>query len=147
MPAGDRTDPYRNFRYLVEIDGIAQAGFSEATIPDSTQEPIEYREGNESPTVRKLPGLTKYGNVSLKWGITDSLDLYDWRKLVEQGKMKDARRNMAIILLNEEGSPTARWEFTDAWPSKYDAPDLNAKGTDIAIETLEIVHEGMIRVS
>jgi len=146
MPTGERKDPYRNFRFLVEIDGIIQAGFSEATIPDSTQEPIEYREGNEPPTVRKLPGLVKYGNVTLKWGITDSLELYNWRKLVEQGKMKDARRNMAIILMDEEGNIAARWEFSDAWPSKYDAPDLNAKGNDIAIETLEIVHEGMRRV-
>ena len=142
-----RTDPYKNFRYFVEIDGIAQAGFSEATIPDSTQDPIEYREGNETTTPRKLPGLRKYGNVTLKWGITDSLDLYEWRKLVEDGKMKDARRNMAIVLMDEEGNPKARWQFTDAWPSKYDAPDMNAKGTDVAIETLEIVHEGMSRES
>lgn len=145
MPAGERKDPYRNFRYLVEIDGIAQAGFSEATIPDSTQDPIEYREGNEPPTARKLPGLIKYGNVTLKWGITDSMDLYNWRKLVEDGK--DARRNMAIVLLDEEGNPAARWEFNEAWPSKYDAPDLSAKGTDIAVETLEIVHEGLKRIS
>jgi phage tail-like protein len=61
--------------------------------------------------------------------------------------MKDARRNMAIILMDEEGNSAARWEFTEAWPSKYDAPDLNAKGTDIAIETLEIANEGMMRVS
>lgn len=145
MPAGERKDPYRNFRYLVEIDGIAQAGFSEATIPDSAQDPIEYREGNEPPTARKLPGLIKYGNVTLKWGITDSMDLYNWRKLVEDGK--DARRNMAIVLLDEEGNPAARWEFNEAWPSKYDAPDLSAKGTDIAVETLEIVHEGLKRIS
>ena len=146
MPTGERKDPYSNFRFLVEIDGIVQAGFSDATIPDSTQDPIDYREGNEPPTVRKIPGLIKYGDVTLKWGITDSLELYNWRKLVEQGKMKDARRNMAIILMDEEGNPAARWEFNDVWPKKYDAPDLNAKGTDIAIETLEIVHEGMRRV-
>lgn len=146
MP-NQRNDPYRNFRFLVEIDGITQAGFSEATIPDTSQDPIEYREGNESPTARKIPGLIKYGNVTLKWGIADSLDLYDWRKLVEEGKMKDARRNVAIILIDEEGNSKSRWEFNDAWPSKYDAPDLNAKGTDIAIETLEIAHEGMKRVS
>lgn len=143
----DRIDPYRNMRFLVEIDGIVQAGFSEATIPDSSQDPIEYREGNEPPTSRKIPGLVKYGNLTLKWGITESLDLYNWRKLVEQGKMKDARRNMAVVILDEEANPTARWEFSEAWPSKYDAPDLNAKGTDIAIETLEIVHEKMERVS
>jgi phage tail-like protein len=137
----------RNFRFLVEIDGITQGSFSEATIPDSTQDPIEYREGDESPTARKIPGLIKYGNVTLKWGITDSMDLYNWRKLVEDGKTKDARKNMAIILLDEEGNPSARWEFSQAWPNKYDAPDLSAKGTDIAIETLEIVHEGFKRVS
>jgi len=143
----DRNDPYRNMRFLVEIDSITQAGFSEATIPDTAQDPIEYREGSEAPTVRKIPGLIKYGNVTLKWGITDSMELYKWRKTVEEGKMKDARKNMAIVVLDEEGNSKSRWEFVEAWPTKYDAPDLNAKGTDIAIETLEIAHEGMKRVS
>lgn len=143
----DRIDPYRGMRFLLEIDKISQAGFREATIPDTTQDPIEYREGNELPTVRKIPGLIKYGNLSLKWGITDSMDLYNWRKLVEDGKMKDARRNVAVVILDEEGKNKARWEFTQAWPTKYDAPDLNATGNDIAIETLEIAHEGMKRVS
>lgn len=138
-------DPYRGARYYVEIDSITQAGFSEATIPDTTQDPIEYREGNEIPTVRKLPGLIKYGNVTLKWGTTDSMDLYNWRKLVEEGKMGDARRTMAIVVLDEEGNDAARWEFVNAWPTKYDAPDLNATGSDVAIETLEICHEGMVR--
>lgn len=143
----DRIDPYRNSRFLLEIDGIVQAGFSEATVPDTSQDPIEYREGNETPTVRKIPGLIKYGNLTLKWGITDSLELYNWRKQVEQGKMKDARRNIAVILMDEEANPKSRWEFVYAWPNKYDSPDLNAKGNDIAIETLEIAHEGMVRVS
>ncbi len=144
----DRNDPYRNCRFLLEIDGITQAGFSDATIPDTAQDPIEYREGNEPPTPRKIPGLVKYGNLSLKWGITDnSMEFFNWRKLVEQGKMDDARRNIAVILLDEEGNPKSRWEFHDAWPSKYDAPDLSAKGNDIAIETLEVAHEGMERVS
>ena len=143
----ERKDPFRNYRFLLEIDGIVQAGFSEVTIPDTTTDPIEYREGNEPATMRKMSGLTKYGNVSLKWGITDSsIELFNWRKMVIQGKQKDARRNIAIILLDEEGSPAARWEFRDAWPSKYDAPDLTAKGNDAAIESLEIVHEGMERV-
>ena len=145
MPTGERKDPYKNFRFLVEIDGIVQAGFSEASIPDTTQEPIEYREGNQTPTVRKLPGLIKYGNLTLKWGITDSLELYEWRKLVEQGKTKDARRNLAVILMDEEGNAASRWEFAEAWPSKYDAPDMDGKGNDVAVETLEIVHEGMTR--
>ncbi len=142
----DRRDPYRGYRFLVEIDGIVQAGFSEVTIPDSTTDAVDYREGTDQFT-RKLLGQTKYGNVSLKWGITDSLELYEkWYKLVQQGKISSARRNMAIVIMDDEGTPSARWEFENAWPIKYKAPDLSAKGNDVAIETLDIVHEGMKRV-
>ncbi len=141
-----RNDPYKGFRYLVEMDGIVQAGFSEVTIPDSSQEPIEYREGNDLPTMRKIPGLVKYGNVVLKWGTTDSLELSEWRNLVEAGKISEARKNMAVIVLNDLGEPAARWEFRESWPSKYDAPDLKASGSEIAVETLEISHEGMTRI-
>jgi phage tail-like protein len=143
----DRKDPYRNFRFLLEIDNIIQAGFSEVTVPDTTSDVIEYREGNEGPHLKKAPGLTKFANITLKYGTTDSsIELFNWRKQVMQGKMKDARRNIAVIVLNEEGTPAARWEFENAWPTKYDPADLNAKGNDIAIEVLEIVHEGMARV-
>ena len=142
----ERKDPFKNYRFLVEIDGITQAGFSEATIPDSSQDPIEYREGNEATTVRKLPGLVKYGNITLKWGITDSLDLYEWRKQVEDGNIGDARKNVAVVLLDDGGNPSGRWNFSQAWPTKYDAPDLNATGNEIAIETLELVCEKMERV-
>jgi len=140
-----RTDPYRNNRFLLEIAGISQAGFREATIADSTQDPIEYREGNEPPTVRKIPGLIKHGNLVLKWGVTDSMDLYNWRKTIEDGKTKDNRKNVAVVLIDEEGNTKARWEFSQAWATKYHAPDLNATANEIAIETLEIAHEGMIR--
>jgi phage tail-like protein len=78
-------------------------------------------------------------------GIPDSMDLYDWRKTVEQGNLKEARRNMAVILMDEEGNDAGKWEFAAAWPSKYDAPDLTAKGNDVAIETLEITFETMQR--
>ena len=145
MAQGQRNDPYRNFRYRLEIDGIQQAGFSEATVPDSTVDVIEYREGNETTTVRKLPGLTKYGNLTLKWGITDSMDLYNWHRAVTQGQIE--RKNISVIVIDEAGNDKARWNFFQAWPTKYDAPDLTAKGNDVAIETLEIVHEGMERQS
>jgi len=142
-----RNDPYRNFRYRLEIDGITQAGFSEATVPDITVEPVEYREGNEAnpATPRKLPGVVKYGNLTLKWGITDSLELYNWHKNVTMGKVE--RKNISVILIDESGTDKSRWNFVQAWPTKYDAPDLTAKGNDVAIETLEIVHEGMDRVT
>jgi len=141
-----RNDPYRGFRFRLEIDGIDEAGFSEVTIPSITITPVEYREGNEVTTVRKLPGLVKHENVVLKWGITNSTALYEWLKLVEDGKISEARRNVAIILMDEEGNDANRWEFTNAWPTKYDAPDLKATGDEVAIESLDIVHEGMKRI-
>lgn len=143
----DRVDPYRAARFLLEIDGITRAGFTECTLGDSTQDPIEYREGNEGFSSRLIPGMIKYGNLTLKWGTTDTLELYEWRKQVEECKMKEARRNIAVVLMDDEGAAKARWEFIMAWPTKYSAPDLNATSSDLAIETLEIAHEGMTRVS
>jgi phage tail-like protein len=142
-----RTDPYRNFRFRVEIDGIDQGGFREVAIADSAQDPIEYREGNHPPTMRKIPGLIKYGNVTLKWGVTDSMDLYRWRKDIEDGKTASGRKNMAVVLIDEAGREKARWNFSNAWPTKYDPADFNATANEIAIETLEIAHERMERVS
>lgn len=147
MATGSRVDPYRNFRFKVEIDGIDTASFAEATIADSTTDPIEYREGTDETTVRKLSGLTKYGNITLKKGLTDSLDIYNWRKSVEQKGAVSARKNVSLILVDEEGNDKSRWDVVEAWPTKYDPSDFNAKGNEVIIETLEIVHEGITRVS
>ena len=141
-----RTDPYRNFRFKVEIDGITSAAFSEATIPDTSTDPIDYREGTDAPFQKKLSGLTKYGNITLKKGLTDSMDLYQWRKTVEDSGAAKARKNMSLILVDEEGKDKARWDIVEAWPTKYDPSDFSAKGNEVVIETLEIVHEGIKRV-
>ena len=142
-----RQDPYRQFRFRVELDGVTRAGFSECSFADTTTDPVEYREGDELPTVRKLSGLTKYGNITLKWGIADSMEIYNWRQQIIDAGAEGARKNMSIILVDEAGSDKARWNITRAWPTKYDPPDFNAKGNEVAIETLEIVHEGFKRVS
>lgn len=142
----DRKDPYRQFRFRVEIDGITQAGFNEVTFSDTTTDSVEYREGNELPVFRKLSGLTKYGNITLKWGITDTMDLYNWRKKVIDTGAATARKNMSIILIDEAGADKARWDIVNAWPTKYTPPTFNAKGNEVAIEALEIVHEGFTRV-
>ena len=142
-----RTDPYRQFRYRVEIDGIKKAAFSEVSFADTTTDPVEYREGTEPPVFRKLSGLTKYGNITLKWGITDSMGLHNWRQQVIDTGAEGARKNMSIILVDEAGGDKARWDIVEAWPSKYDPPDFSAKGNEVAIESLEIVHEGFKRVS
>ncbi len=142
MPQGQRTDPYKNFKFLVEIEGIAVAGFSECEGLTTEVSVIEYREGNEDITVRKLPGLVKYSNITLKKGITGSKDLFNWYKEVVKGKIKQIRRNMAIVLLDDEGNQAVRWVVRNAWPMKYTGPTLNAKSSEVAIETLEIAHEG-----
>ncbi len=142
-----RNDPYRNFRFRVEINGIQQAGFNECSFGDITVEPTEYREGTDAPTSRKLSGPTKYGNITLKWGITDSMDLYNWHKQVVDTGADGARKNISIILIDEAASDKNRWDIVEAWPTKYDPTDFSAKGSEVAIETLEIVNEGFTRVS
>lgn len=143
MATGTRVDPYRNFSFLVEIDGITQAGFSDCSGFGASTDPIEYREGGETKTVRKLPGLTKYTNITLKWGLTDSKELYQWYRDVVNGKIE--RKSGSIILLDLEGNEKVRWNFFEAWPTKWDGPDFTAKGNDVAIETLELVHERIER--
>jgi phage tail-like protein len=144
MPTGVIPDPFGNYNFHVEIDGITRAAFQEASGFDSTIDIIEHREGGENTTVRKLPGMTKYSNISLKWGITDDRELYDWHRRIVQGDME--RKNGSIVLLDRRGEEVARWNFVRAWPSKWDGPDLNAEGTDVAIEMLELAHEGIERV-
>jgi phage tail-like protein len=136
-------DPYRNFRFLVEIEGIVQGGFSECTGFGSTVEVIEYREGGETATVRKLPGKTAYPDITLKYGVTDSRELYDWHLAAVNGTVD--RRNGSIILQNDAGQERVRWNFFAAWPSKYDGPDFNAKGNDVSIDTLTVSCERVER--
>ena len=138
-----RQDPYRSYNFLVEIDGITRAGFQECSGLDSTQEPIEYREGNEGLTVRKLPGLNTFSNIVLKWGIADDTELWEWRQQVTEGKIQ--RKNGSIVLLDDVGEEKARWNFREGWPTKWTGATFNATGTEVAVETLEIAHEGVAR--
>lgn len=145
-----RIDPLRNFRYRLEIDGITQAGFSEVAIAETTIDAVDYREGTDPPHVRKLSGLTKYGNVTLKWGLTvggSSLDLFRWHADVSAGLIKERRKKVVIVVLDEAGVDSARFVVTDAWPVKYDVSDLNAKGKEVMIELLELANEGVERVA
>lgn len=143
MAVGDRKDPYRAYNFLVELDGITRAAFHECTGLDSSQDPIEYREGGEPITVRKLPGLVKYSNLSLKWGISDDTDLFAWRKSAVDGNV--VRKNGSILLLDDTGTEKVRWNFRNAWPTRWTGPSFNATGTEVAIETLELAHEGITR--
>jgi phage tail-like protein len=141
-----RHDPLRNFRFRLEIDGIQQAGFSEVAIGETTTDAVDYREGNEPAHVRKLSGLTKYGNITLKWGVTDSLELFNWHKAIVAGQIQKQRKQVAIVVVDEAGTDKARFVVSEAWPIKYDPSDLNAKGNEVHIEVLELANEGIERV-
>jgi phage tail-like protein len=141
MPPAKRDDPYKAFNFLVEIDGIARAAFSEVSGLESETAVIEYRVGGEPRTVRKLPGLTKYGNIVLRRGVTQDAELWSWRKTVVDGNV--ARRNGSIALLDDERNVVVRWNFFNGWISKWEGPALNAKSNEVAIETIEIAHEGL----
>ena len=136
-------DPYRGFNFLVEIDGITQAGFQEVTGLDAATPSVDYREGTDPNDVRKLSGLNTYSAISLKRGITDSDELWKWRQTVIDGKTE--RRNGSIVLLDEAGAEKIRWNFTNAWPSKWTGPSLNATSTGVAVEVLELTHEEVKR--
>jgi len=140
-----RDDPFRNFKFRVEIDGVAEAAFSEVAIGETTTEAIEYREGNEPNHVRKLPGLTKYGNITLKRGVTDSQVIYQWHKDIIDGKIGDKRKSVSIVVIDEAGKDKARFVVSECWPTKYDPSDLNGKGNEVFIELLELVNEGIER--
>jgi phage tail-like protein len=140
-----RVDPYRNFRFLVEIDGIVQAGFYECSGFGSSIEVVEYREGGDLTSVRKLRGLVSYPEISLKWGLTDTRELYDWHKAAVDGEVQ--RRNGSIIILDDAGQEKVRWNFFYAWPSKYEAPSLDAKGNDVAIDSITLCCERLERAA
>jgi phage tail-like protein len=140
--ASTQTNPYGRFNFLLEIDGIAAAGFSEVSGLSCEIDVIEYREGNgKTTTLRKIPGLRKYTNITLKRGMTTDTSLWNWFKSVAEGNAQ--RADGSILLLDLAGQPVLRWNFHNGWPRKWEGPTLNAKASDVAIETLEIAHEGL----
>lgn len=142
-----RNNPYSNFNFIVEVDGIGEVGaFCEVSGLDSENVPIEYRDGSDpvnSP--RKIPGIEKYGNVTLIRGITGSTAMWDWRKEVrDSSATAPPGKTVRVKLLNENhdaGAPAMTWVLHGAWPTKITGPKLNAKGNEIALEQVELVIE------
>lgn len=143
MPeTGKRDDPYQHFNFLVEIDNITRAGFMECSGLTTDTDAIDYREGADlTLNVRKLSGLRKYTNIVLKRGYTKDKSLWDWRKKIINGVMD--RRSVDIILLDEARNEVLRWRVHEAWIAKWDSGTFNAKANDVAVETAELVHEGL----
>ena len=140
--AVQRDNPYPNYNFEVSIVGVADdnLGFSEVELPSGEIKVLEYREGRDPTTVRKLAGLVTYPNVTLKRGINGYLELYNWWKSARDGNIQ--RADVSIKLLDEQHQEVMRWNLRRAWPVKIEAGPLNAQGNEVAIETLELAHEG-----
>jgi phage tail-like protein len=139
---GVRLDPYAGFNFLVEIEGLVIGAFSEVSGLAVETTVQEYQEGGQNDYVHKLPGPTRYPqNLVLKRGLTDLDTLWSWHQDVTTGKV--TRKNGTIYLLNREGSPTLWWDFKEAYPVKWTGPDLRADSNTVALESVELAHNGL----
>jgi len=147
MPPVFRDDPYANYNFRIEINGVTDdsqtvsAGFSEVSGLDVEIDVIEYRNGNETNTVRKIPGLKKFTNITLKRGVTGDLSFWNWVLSGVNGQVN--RTDGSVILLDENRQEVMRWNFKRGWVCKFAGPDLNSMSREIAVETIEICHEGL----
>lgn len=141
MPTGSNPDPYRAFRFRIEIDGISVAHFSEISGLQAETETEPYEEGGVNDFVHQLPKRTKYPHITLKRGITDVEELWRWHQDVVSGKFK--RKNGSIVLLNAAGDDTWRWNFEKAFPVKWTGPELRSDSATIAFEAVELAHNGI----
>jgi len=141
MPLAVRMDPYLSYRFLVEIDGLIVAGFSEVGGLNVDVETEEYREGGVNDFVHKMPKVAKTPNLVLKRGMTLSPVLWKWHSDVVNGKFK--RKDGRIILFDTMGLPGWFWTFEDAYPVKWSGPDFKADSSAVAVETVELVHNGI----
>lgn len=141
----DFSDPYHQHRFRVDIQGITKAGFAEVHIPESQIDIIEYWEGGKSMPVTRLSGKVQHENVILKWGITDNSELSDWWSLVQKEGCTPHKKDVCIILMDDAGNDKIKWLFTNAWPIKYHASDLNALESGVCLEMVEITFDRMQR--
>ena len=133
--------PVSVFRFQVEWDGT-RIGFTEVSGLSIETEVIEFREGSDPLTVRKIPGTTTYANIVLKRGVqAGDTEFWDWMQNTVDGSVE--RRDLTITLLDNKKEPIMVWKVNDAWPTKVTGPSLNSMGNDIAIESIELAHEGL----
>ena len=136
-------DPYRAYNFRLEVSGLEVGAFTEVTGLGVKVEPIQFREGGDPQSVRHIPGPVEYGPITLRYGLTDSRDLWDWLMQTVEGRIE--RRNASIILLNTVGEQAMRWNLFDAWPSGWEGVPLDALSREIAIESLTLVFDRIER--
>jgi phage tail-like protein len=146
---GRDSDPLIGFNFRLEIEGKLSGFFTECSGIGSENEIVDHKVVDDGghEIVQKIPGRLKWQDVTLKRGITDAMDIWEWRSLVEQGKMSDARTNCSIIMMDRNYEDVARWDLVNAWPSKVTGPSVKSDSNEFGVEEVTIVHEGMMRAS
>lgn len=142
-------DPYASFNYVLDIDGVESGGFSECTGLQMEIKTFDYKEGGRNGATLKFPEHASFGNVTLKRGVTKSNDLLNWMldastEFFQRGNGNGIK--FIIALRNERGEYVKQWNLIRAFPVKWTGPDLKASGGEIAVESLEIAHEGILLV-
>lgn len=138
---GIENDKYAQiYRFKVTIDEVEAGDFREANGLTVQREVVEYHEGGENTRHHKLVGPTRYSNIVLRRGTSSSTDLFEWVKKVVDGKVE--RKNGSIMALNRDGKVLIRWDFKNAWPCRYEGPDLRVNESEVAIEVIELAHDG-----
>ena len=135
-------DPEGNFYFALEIDNIEIANFLECSGLKTTTEVFEIEEGGNNQYTHKLPGRTTWENIILKYGVTADISMLSWRNEVLDGSLAN-RRNGSIIMKNLKGDTIRRYQFFNAWPVSWEGPSFNSGSAEIAIETMELAHEGL----
>jgi phage tail-like protein len=138
--------PLGKFRFKVEIDGLTLAHFQSISGLQHEIEALEFKEGGVNDRMHKLPGQGRYPNLVLKVGYVNSQMLEGWHMGFTQNPGGVRRKNGSIILCDDAGEPVTRWNFFQAWPVKWEGPQLDSSGTDILVETVEIAHHGISRM-
>ncbi len=143
-----REDPLVGFLFALDIQGVITGYFTECAGIGSESEIAESKVVSEKgvQVVLKVPGRLKWGDITLKRGLTSNMELWDWRKMIEDGNVKGARKNGTITMFDQSLTPKAKWEFKNAWPSKISGPSPKSDGNDLQIEEITIVHEYITRV-
>jgi phage tail-like protein len=143
----EREYPLVGFLFALDVQGVIKGYFTECSGIGSESEIAEQKVVTEKgvQVVLKVPGRLKWGDITLKRGITSSMDLWDWRKMVEDGNVKGSRKNGSIIMFDQELKAKAKWDFKNAWPSKISGPSPKSDGNDISLEEITIVHEYITR--
>jgi len=147
--SGRSSDPLTGFTFRLEMEGKVGGFFTEVNGLGSENEVIEHKvtDGKGHDLVQKIPGRLKWGDVTLKRGITEDMQIWQWRQKVIDGKSKEARTNCSIIMCDRNYEDVARWDFVNAWPSKVTGPNLKADSNELGIEEMVLVHEGIKRSS